>query len=135
MSTKVNLTNREYLQLYKGLDSVKEIKGARFAVLVGRNIKELKNVLEPLESAAAPTVEFQQLSVQMQELINNEDQKAIEALEEESKELIDARKKQLEGIEEILDETNEVHVHMLREDQLPEGITGEQVSNILQILT
>ena len=113
MSTKVNLTNREYLQLYKGLDSVKEIKGARFAVLVGRNIKELKNVLEPLESAAAPTVEFQQLSVQMQELINNEDQKAIEALEE----------------------TNEVHVHMLREDQLPEGITGEQVSNILQILT
>ena len=48
MSTKVNLTNREYLQLYKGLDSVKEIKGARFAVLVGRNIKELKNVLEPL---------------------------------------------------------------------------------------
>ena len=135
MSTKVNLTNREYLQLYKGLDSVKEIKGARFAVLVGRNIKELKTVLEPIELAAAPTVEFQQLSVQMQELITNEDQKAIETLEEESKELIDARKKQLEGIEEILDETNEVHVHMLREDQLPEGITGEQVSNILQILT
>ena len=135
MSTKVNLTNREYLQLYKGLDSVKEIKGARFAVLVGRNIKELKTVLEPIELAAAPTVEFQQLSVQMQELITNEDQKAIEALEEESKELIDARKKQLEGIEEILNETNEVHVHMLREDQLPEGITGEQVSNILQILT
>tara|TARA_B110001452_G_scaffold248977_1_gene236155 strand:- start:252 stop:659 length:408 start_codon:yes stop_codon:yes gene_type:complete len=135
MSTKVNLTNREYLQLYKGLDSVKEIKGARFAVLVGRNIKELKTVLEPIELAAAPTVEFQQLSVQMQELITNEDQKAIETLEEESKELIDARKKQLEGIEEILNETNEVHVHMLREDQLPEGITGEQVSNILQILT
>jgi len=135
MSTKVNLTNREYLQLYKGLDSVKEIKGARFAVLVGRNIKELKTVLEPIELAAAPTVEFQQLSVQMQELITNEDQKAIETLEEESKELIDDRKKQLEGIEEILNETNEVHVHMLREDQLPEGITGEQVSNILQILT
>tara|TARA_R110000737_G_scaffold343841_1_gene370253 strand:+ start:160 stop:567 length:408 start_codon:yes stop_codon:yes gene_type:complete len=135
MSTKINLTNREYLQLFRGLTAVKEIKGSRFAVLVGRNIKELQTVLEPIELAAAPSVEFQQLSVQMQDLIDKEDQEAMDSLEKENKNLIDIRKKQLEDVEEILDGTKEVHVHMLREDQLPEDITGEQVSNILQILT
>jgi hypothetical protein len=135
MATKVELTNREYLQLFRGLEAVKEIKGARFAVLVGKNIKELQVVLEPLETAAAPSIEFQQLSVQMQELINNEDQEAITALETENKELIDARKEQLEEVEGRLDTKLEVYLHMVREDQLPESITGEQVSNLLQIIT
>jgi hypothetical protein len=131
---KFKATNRELLNLYKGLEAVKSIKGARFAVLVGKNIKELRNVLDPLEQAAVPSLEFQELSVVMQKLIEAEDQEAIEKLEKDNTELVEQRKKQLADVEELLDNQIEVYLHPIREDQLPEEITGEQVERLLQII-
>jgi L-fucose isomerase-like protein len=131
---KFKATNRELLNLYKGLEAVKSMKGARFAVLVGKNIKELRNVLDPLEQAAVPGMEFQELSIEMQKLIESEDQEAITKLEEENTELIEQRKKQLADVEELLDNEIEVFLHPIREDQLPEEITGEQVERLLQII-
>lgn len=127
-------TNRELLRLYKGLEAVKTIKGARFAVLVGKNMKELREVLDPIERAAVPPMEFQELSVAMQRLIEAEDNDAIEALEKENTELIEQRKKQLEDVENMLDETIKVYLHPIREDQLPEEITGEQIERLLEII-
>ena len=131
---KFKATNRDLLNLYKGLEAVKSMKGARFAVLVGKNIKELRNVLDPLEQAAVPGMEFQELSIEMQKLIEAEDQEAITKLEEENTELIEQRKKQLADVEELLDNEIEVFLHPIREDQLPEEITGEQVERLLQII-
>ena len=131
---KFKATNRELLNLYKGLEAVKSMKGARSAVLVGKNIKELRNVLDPLEQAAVPGMEFQELSIEMQKLIESEDQEAITKLEEENTELIEQRKKQLADVEELLDNEIEVYLHPIREDQLPEEITGEQVERLLQII-
>lgn len=127
-------TNRELLRLYKGLEAVKTIKGARFAVLVGKNMKELREVLDPIERAAVPPMEFQELSVAMQRLIEAEDNDAIEALEKENTELIEQRKKQLDDVENMLDETIKVYLHPIREDQLPEEITGEQIERLLEII-
>jgi hypothetical protein len=132
---KFEATNRELLNLYKGLEAVKSMKGARFAVLVGKNIKELRNVLDPLEQAAVPGIEFQELSIEMQKLIEAEDQEGITKLEEKNTELIEQRKEQLANVEELLDNKIEVYLHPIREDQLPEEITGEQVEKLLQIIT
>ena len=41
----LDATNREFLELYKGLEAVKSIKGGRFSFLVAKNLKELKNSL------------------------------------------------------------------------------------------
>ena len=131
---KVTSTNRQLLDLFKGLDSVKDIKGARFAVLVAKNMKEIKTILDPLEEAAMHSMEFQELSIKMQELIKEENSEAIETLEDESQELIDERKKQLQAVEDMMDNEIDVHLHMIREDQLPEEITGEQVAPLLQII-
>ena len=131
---KFEATNRDLLNLYKGLEAVKSMKGARFAVLVGKNMKELRNVLDPIEAAAIPSMEFQELSVKMQQLIEKEDQEAIEALEAENTELIEQRKKQLSDVEDLLDNNIEVFLHPIREDQLPDDITGEQVEKLLQII-
>ena len=131
---KFEATNRDLLNLYKGLETVKSIQGARFAVLVGKNMKELRNVLDPIEAAAVPSMEFQELSVKMQQLIEKEDQEAIEALEAENTELIEQRKKQLSDVEDLLDNKIEVFLHPIREDQLPDEITGEQVERLLQII-
>ena len=131
---KFEATNREFLHLYKGLEGVKEMKGARFAVLVGKNMKELRTLLNPIEAAAIPSIEFQELSVEMQKLIEAQDQDAMSKLEEDNSELIEERKKQLADVEALLDNNTEVFLHPIREDQLPEDITGEQVERLIQII-
>lgn len=131
---KVTSTNRQLLELFRGLEAVKSIQGARFAVLVGKNLKEIRNVLDPIEKAAIPSLEFQELSVKMQDLIKVEDEEAIKTLESENEELIEQRKKQLEDIEELMDNEVDIHLHMIREDQLPDEITGEQITPLLQII-
>ena len=39
------------------------------------------------------------------------------------------------SIEDMLDENVELMLHAIREDQLPDAITGEQVEKILEIIT
>ena len=132
---KITATNREFLGLYKGLEAVKSMQGARFAVLVGKNMKELRMLLNPLEISAIPTPEFQKLSIDIQKLIEAEDKEAIEAMEKENEELIEERKKQLADVESQLDSESEIYLHVIKEDQLPEDITGEQVERLLQIIS
>ena len=82
--TTIEATNRELLDLFRGLEAVKTIKGARFAVLVGKNLKELRHILEPIEKAAQPTFQFQEVSVKMQELAEKEDKDGMTSLEKQN---------------------------------------------------
>ena len=132
--TEVEATNREFLDLFRGLEAVKQIKGARFAVLVGRNLKELRHVLEPIEKAALPTYEFQEVSVKMQELAEADNKEGMASLEEQNQELIEERKAQLSAVEDMLDEPTEVYLHVIKESQLPEEITGEHIEKLIKII-
>lgn len=134
MMTKVEATNREFLDLFRGLEAVKTIKGARFAVLVGKNLKELRHVLEPIEAAAQPPFPFQEISMKMQELAEVEDKEAMTALEADNQDIIEERKAQLAAVEDMLDEPAEVHLHMIKEAQLPEEITGEHIEKLIKII-
>jgi len=49
--------------------------------------------------------------------------------------LIEERKDQMKKVEDMLDESVTLQLHAVREDQLPDEITGEQVEKILQIIT
>jgi flagellar motor component MotA len=128
-------TNRQLLNLYRGLENVKDIRGSRFAVLVGKNMKEIKHVLQPIEEAAVPTPSFQTVSIQMRDLMEAEDKEGMEQLENENKELIEERKDQMKRVEDMLETATELTLHGIREDQLPDDITGEQVEKILEIIT
>lgn len=133
-TTKIEATNREFLELFRGLEAVKTIKGARFAVLVGKNLKELRHVLEPIEKAAQPTFEFQEVSVKMQDLAEKKDKEGMTSLEDQNKILIDERKVQLQAVEDMLGEGANVYLHMIKEAQLPEEITGEHIEKLIKII-
>jgi len=128
-------TNRELLNLYRGLEGVKDIKGSRFAMLVGKNMKEIRQILNPIEQAAVPSPAFQTVSIQMRDLVEAQDKEAMDQLEEDNKDLIEERKDQMKKVEDMLDESVTLQLHAVREDQLPDEITGEQVEKILQIIT
>jgi len=128
-------TNRELLNLYRGLEGDKDIKGSRFAMLVGKNMKEIRHILNPIEQAAVPSPAFQTVSIQMRDLVEAQDKEAMDQLEEDNKDLIEERKDQMKKVEDMLDESVTLQLHPVREDQLPDDITGEQVEKILQIIT
>tara|TARA_Y100000015_G_C2324506_1_gene58263 strand:- start:57 stop:473 length:417 start_codon:yes stop_codon:yes gene_type:complete len=128
-------SNRQLLNLYRGLEGVKEIKGSRFAILVGKNMKEIKHVLNPIEAAAVPSPEFQTISIQMRDLAEAQDKEAMDQLEADNQDLIEKRKEQMQDVEKMLDEDVELNLHGIREDQLPDTISGEQVEKILELIT
>ena len=131
---KVTLANKEILQIFQGLHAVSNIQGSRFAILVAKNMKEMRKVLDPIDQKALPSQEFQELSVEMNKLIEAEDGEAIEKLEADNTELIEERKKQLEAVNEELENDSDVYIYKIKEEQLPEEITGEQLQSLLQII-
>ena len=70
----------------------------------------------------------------MNKLIEAEDGEAIEKLEADNTELIEERKKQLEAVNEELENDSDVYIYKIKEEQLPEEITGEQLQSLLQII-
>ena len=132
--TKVELKNGEFVELVNGLFSVQSLKGVKFGLLVSKNIRILQEELNHLESAAAPSEEFLALSAQVNALIAEDKKEDIQKLEEENAELVQARKDQLAEVEELLQETTKMNLHIIPEDCLPADISGEQIINIDRII-
>lgn len=132
--TKVELKNGEFVELVNGLFSVQSLKGVKFGLLVSKNIRILQEELNHLESAAAPSEEFLALSAQVNALIAEDKKEEIQKLEEENAELVQARKDQLAEVEELLQETTKMNLHIIPEDCLPADISGEQIINIDRII-
>lgn len=122
------------IELYKGLDAVKKHKGARFSVIIARNVKELEHVLREYENIAQPSDEFIALSNEAHKLAEAEDAEGIKKLEEENADLIDARKAQLKKLDKAMEKLVEINLQTIKEAQLPEDVTPEEIVPLLPIL-
>jgi hypothetical protein len=131
---KVKMKNGEFVTLFNGLTAVQQLKGVKFGLLVSKNIRVIQEELKDIEEASKPTEEFLELSQKMHVLMNEKNDEAIAKLEEENKELVDARKEQLEEVDKLLLEETEIELHAIPEDCLPTDITGEQIINIDKII-
>lgn len=130
----VTATNSEFLELFKGLEAVKNVKGTRFAFIVAKNLKELNRHLAPFEQQAVPTEAFQEVAAQAHALAEAEDAEGIKKLEEENAELIEERKAQLAAIEQMMQEEATVSLELIREDQLPEDLSTDQLLPLLRMI-
>ena len=128
------MKNGEFVELFNGLTAVQQLKGVKFGLLVSKNIRVIQEELKDIEEASKPADDFLELSQKMHVLMNQKDDKAIAKLEEENKELVEARKEQLAEIDKLLEEVTEIELHSIPEDCLPTEITGEQIINIDKII-
>ena len=132
--TKINATNRELVDLLHSLYAVQELKGVRFAVAVSKNINTLKEELEHLEAAGAPTPEFNELMVKAQVLMDAQDEEGVKKLEEDNQEIVEARKAQLAELEEMMKDATSCELQTISEESLPADITAKQLNGIIKIL-
>jgi hypothetical protein len=123
------------IELYKGLEAVKQHKGARFSVIVAKNVKELEQVLRQYEEIAKPSDEFLRVSGEAHKLAEAEDEDGLKKLEEEHADLIEERKTQLAQLEATMQNEIEIDLHSIKESQLPDDVTPEQIVPILPILS
>lgn len=134
MFNQVKMKVADAIELYKGLEAVKKHKGARFAVIVAKNVKELEQALRKYEDTAKPSDEFLRVSGEAHRLAEAEDEEGIKKLEEDHADLIAERKEQLAQLELQMQEEIELNVQTIKEAQLPEDVTPEEIVPILPIV-
>lgn len=134
MFNQVEMKVADAIELYKGLEAVKKHKGARFSIIVARNVKELEAVLRQYEEMAKPSDEFMQVSGEAHKLAEAEDEAGIKKLEEEHADLIEERKAQLSKLEELMQTNVTIDLQLIKEKQLPEDVTPEEVVPLLPIV-
>ena len=77
--TQITGTNREFLELLKGLEAIKAVQGKAFAILAARNIASLSEHLRPIDTVARPSLEFQQVSAKAHKMAEAEDAESKDA--------------------------------------------------------
>ena len=135
--TKMTATKQELVNLINGLFAVQEVQGKQFSLTVSKNIQLLKEELKDLEKAATPSEEFLKLASKVNEITKNtevDSEELIEKLEEENKELVEARRAQMEAVQLMMEDELEVNIHTISEDIIPEDMTAKQINNIIKIL-
>jgi DNA replicative helicase MCM subunit Mcm2 (Cdc46/Mcm family) len=133
----INAKKGELVNMINGLFSVQELKGKDFSLIVSKNITILKESLIDLENAGKPSDEFMALAEQVNTIANENKEDAkeqIDKLEEDNKELVDARRTQMDKVQSIMEEDAEVSLHIIKENLLPEEITAQQINKLIQIV-
>ena len=133
----INAKNGELVNIINGLFSVQQLKGKDFSLLVSKNISILQKSLKELEDTGKPSEEFMALAEQVNAIANDNKEDAkeqIDKLEEENKDLVDARREQMDKVQKIMEEESEVSLHVIKEDLLPEEITAQQINKLMQII-
>ena len=149
------MLKKEILQLYGALNTLGQLQGVKFAYAVSRNLAILKPEIEALEKASSPTPEFMEMDKERIKLVEEhaekdeqgkpkkkgneyvipEDKKedfenAFEAFKLEHKELFDAREKQIEEYNALLQTESEVKLHKVNLADVPEKISVQQMHSI-----
>src|SRR3990167_4353444 len=145
----------EIIQLYRNLNTLGQLQGVKFAYSISRNLAILKPEIEALEKASSPTPEFLEMDKERIKLVEEhaekdekgkpkkkgneyvipEDKKedfenAFEAFKLEHKELFDAREKQIEEYNELLQTESEVKLYKVNLVDVPQNITVQQMHSI-----
>ena len=129
-------TKQEFITIINGLFSVQELKGKEFSLVVSKNIEILRNSLKDLEEAGKPSEEFMKLAEQVNAIAEaNEEgaKEAIQQIEKDNQELVDARRDQMDKLTESMKEEITIDLNIISEDLLPEDITAKQINMIIKI--
>lgn len=153
-----NITRQEVLDLYKAFQAVSHLKGVKFAYAVAQNLNILKREVEAISLASHPSNEFLEFDKKRAELAKShakKDEKGepitimvnganeydivdakvfeeqYEALKEENKAILDERTKQIEDLDNLLQEKVDVELYELKMSTVPEDVTGEMLAGIL----
>ena len=132
---KLTTTHGELVDLMNSLFNVQDLKGKGFALKVSENMTKLQKALSSVEAIGKPTEEFMKFAKDVQTLQQGNDAAAVKKLEESNPELVNARKVQMEKVQEMLKkEAEEVELQVFTKEMLPADISGRQITSLEKII-
>ena len=134
---KINATKGELVNIINGLFAVQELKGKTFSLTVSKNISILRDTLKDVEEAGKPSPEFLEIAQKVNEIANENKEDAkeqIDKIEEDNKELVEARRSQMDNVEKLMAEESTVDLHVISEEILPENISASQINKLIKII-
>jgi len=133
---KVKTTRKELVELINTLFALSSVESKKLALMVSKNIDSLKTHLEDVEELATPSKGFIELTKCVQEIPKDaEDLKErVKELESDNVEIVSERVKQLEEVEKALEKEVEIELSTISEEDLPETVTGYQISGLKLVI-
>lgn len=152
------MKRKELYDLLNGFETVKDLKGVKFAYARAKNKKLVLAELELLKDVLKDSekfVEYDKKRIELCEVYctkddkgkpviknrkydgltkNEEFTKKLEKLGEEFKEVIEQKKKNAEEYQTLLDGEVDIPLHKIKLDDVPSDITGAQLESIDFIL-
>lgn len=129
---KETLKVQEVVDILQALYAVQEIGDLEFAKRVSKSTLSIEKVLKPLDDTMRPSKEFEELA----RLVNKvrDDEEAVKKLEEEHKEVVEERLKQIDTVEVILQDFVDVELTYIEEDILPKDINAKQLKGLQPLI-
>lgn len=123
---------QEAVDILQALYSVQEIGNLEFAKRVVASTSSIEKVLKPLDETMRPSKEFEELA----KLVNEAqgDDAKIQELEEKNEALVDERKKQIEAVKDMLEDTITVDLTYIGEDVLPKTLNAKQLKGLQRLI-
>ena len=123
---------QEAVDILQALYSVQEIGDLEFAKRVTATTTSIEKVLKPLDDTMRPSKEFEELA----KLVNEAqgDDAKIQELEEKNEALVDERKKQIEAVKDMLEDTITVDLTYIGEDVLPKTLNAKQLKGLQRLI-
>ena len=152
------MKNRELFNLYQGLKSVGNLTGVTFGYAVNKNLRIVGAELEILKESNKPSEKFAEFLRKQEDIVRKYAKKGedgnfiitngsydikgsekevteeVAPLREEYKETLEARETQEKSYQELLEKESDVKLYMVKKEDLPKDITGDQMASIFDII-
>lgn len=151
---KITMTGTEAILMHKALEEMGNVTGkASFNISIARNLAVLGAVVKTLEAGLAKSNEYKEYEVDGKKLFDTlssptqsgqlriqaeqyDGYKAnLDELKTKHKEAIEAREKQVEEYQLILEEDlEELSLYPIKEDDLPSNIGGNTLAKVIDLI-
>jgi hypothetical protein len=121
------MKNKEIIALNNGLSNCGNLKCIKFAFAVSKNIKSLSAIIEPLSET------IKKLQDEHAKKDKDGEKITIKKGEIDEIQMVDLKKFEAE-YKELMEVENEITLHKVKIENLPEDITVAQLNGIMEII-
>ena len=151
------MLKRDLFRVEAGLNSVGNLKGVKFLYAVAKNKVKISRECKALRESIQPSEEYVKYDNERLEICRNlaekdkdgnpvmignsfkdsnqkKFDKELTKIRKNYNGAIEERKKELEDFEKFLDDKTDIELHLVKTENVPEGINAEQMSNLIEII-
>lgn len=151
------MLNSELIPFWEALEEVQDLPGVKFAYARSKNKNKIESEIKSLQEAIKPSEDYAKFDKDRIELCEkhcDKDDKdkpvmensryvfknrknfetAFNGLKKTYNDTLEAREKQIEEYNKLLEEKSDFEIHHVLLSDVPDGITGKQLEDVMEMI-